>query len=265
MGPRLACALVFAFAGSWLANARATSTFEPGSPFDAPPAAPALPPAEAAVHGVQTGKGFLYHPSLPRLGAFRIGVGGFYDAVDPLVMYGFNVRIPHLSVDARYGLGSGFSLKGHFNTMVVTTELLVGGSYAWESGGWSLEAAASVGVYFGKLANFGFDALMIAPQYRPELTIGYDLGGVALSLRGTLLLMGPERARVGELWGGLDNSNAFAGHGEMLMVENTTKSGGVWYFGIGAFTTRAYYQLWLLFPDSPELFTYARAMAGYEF
>jgi hypothetical protein len=30
-------------------------------------------------------------------------------------------------------------------------------------------------------------------------------------------------------------------------------------------TTRAYYQIWLLFPDSPALYTYARAVAGYEF
>jgi hypothetical protein len=106
---------------------------------------------------------------------------------------------------------------------------------------------------------------LLSPEYRPELALGYDLGKVALSLRGSLLLMGPEKVWVGPAEGGLDNSNAFVGHSEMLYVENTTRSNGVWYFGGGVMTTRSYYALWLLFPDSPGLFTYPRILAGYEF
>jgi hypothetical protein len=145
-------------------------------------------------------------------------------------------------------------------------ELLLGGGYAWRSKRWSLEGLMSVGVYYGTLGQLAFDATFISPEYRPELTLGFDLGnGIALSLRGSLFIMGPERVRVGAIWGGLDNSNAFAGHGEMLYVENTTRSDSIWYFGIGALTTRSYYQNWLLFPDSPGLFTYPRVVAGYEF
>jgi hypothetical protein len=51
----------------------------------------------------------------------------------------------------------------------------------------------------------------------------------------------------------------------MLYVENVLPEGAVWYFGLGLLTTRAYYALWLLFPDSPALFTYPRIAGGYEF
>jgi hypothetical protein len=51
----------------------------------------------------------------------------------------------------------------------------------------------------------------------------------------------------------------------MLYAENTTKSGSVWYFGAGAMTTRAHYAFWVLFPDSPSLYTYPRVVAGYEY
>jgi hypothetical protein len=225
----------------------------------------AVPAKESAVQRVATGKGFLFHPSTPPLGKFRFGVGMLYDAVDPAVMYGMSFRVPQLTADARFGLGKGWSLKGHLNTMLVVNELLIGGAYAYRSGAWSIEGSASVGVYYGKLGEFSFDASLISPQYRPELTIGYQVNeGVAISLKGSVLLMGPESARVGEVSGGLDNSSLFVGHSEMLYVENTTKA-GVWYFGLGAMTTRAYYQLWVLFPDSPGLYTYARATAGYEF
>ena len=142
---------------------------------------------------------------------------------------------------------------------------MVGGSYAWHAGNWSLEGTMTVGAYIGKLGQIGFDTLLLSPEYRPELALGFDLGNIALSLRGSVMLMGPEKVWVGDSTGGLDNSNAFVGHSEMLFVENTTKSNGVWYFGAGAMTTRAYYALWLLFPDSPGLFTYPRIVAGYEF
>ena len=261
----LACSCLFAASAS-AASSEASYEASPAvSPAaaDTPSAASA---PESDVARTANTKGFIYHPSRQPLGKFRFGLGGQYDAVDPAVMYGMNLRIPPLNVDARFGLGKGWSLKGHINTMLLNNELLLGGAYAWRGDRWSVEGSFSVGAYIGKFAQLGFNTLFVSPQYRPELTIGYDLGdGVALSLRGSLLLMGPERVRVGEIWGGLDNSNLFVGHGEMLFVENTTSSGSVWYFALGAMTTRAYYQMWLLFPDAPGLYTYPRAQVGYEF
>jgi hypothetical protein len=238
-------------------EAGGTSAMEPDRPADLA--------AATRVERRATRNGFTFYPSAPELHGFRFALGAFYDAIDPDVMYGFNVRVPQLSLDARYGLGKGWSLRGHLNSMLVTTELLVGGSHAWRVGRWGIEATGSVGVYVGKLARFGFDAWLVSPEYRPELTIGHDFGDVAVSLKASLLLMGPERVRVGEVWGGLDNSNAFVGHSEMLYVENPGESDSAWYFGVGAVTARAYYALWLLFPDTPGLFTYPRVVAGYEF
>lgn len=222
-------------------------------------------PSRTPVAAQAAERGFAFYPSTPRLHGFRFALGGYYDAIDPQVMYGFNVRLPQISLDARYGLGRGFSLVGHFNSMLVVNELLVGASYAHRIERWSIGVSASAGIYVGKLAQFAFDAVLFAPEYRPELSIGHDFGDIAVSFRETLLLMGSERVRVGDVWGGLDNSSLFAGHSEMVFVENTTSTDGVWYFGAGAMTTRAYYALWVLFPDSPALFTYPRVVAGYEF
>jgi hypothetical protein len=226
---------------------------------------PADTPPCGLVEQHATQPGLAFQPSTPALYDFRFALGGYYDAIDPQVMYGMEFRIPQLSLDARYGLGAGWSLVGHFNSMFVTNELLIGGAFAQRFGPWSYEVRASAGVYLGKLGQVGFDALLVAPQYRPELTIGYAMGDVALSLRGSLLLMSTERVRIGEVWGGLDNASAFVGHSEMLFVENPMQNGSAWYFGLGLMTTRAYYAFWVLFPDSPALFTYPRMVAGYEF
>lgn len=242
------------------------STPAQGAPsMQSPDIATRPPDVESRVASIATGKGFLFFPSTPPFKSFRIGAGLSYDALDPQVVYGFNVRVPQINVDARYGLGRGWSLKGHLNTVWVQNELLLGGAFAYRAAPFSIEGSVSAGVYLGQLGSFSFDANMISPEYKPELALGYEFGNVALTLKGSLIFMGPVRARVGDVWGGLDNAKVFAGHSEMLLVENGLRSGAVWYFGLGVMTTRAYYQVWLLFPDSPSLYTYARAVAGYEF
>jgi len=276
LAPLLAAALMARVVPAHAAEA----SLDPSGSFAQPVAtaapAPSPPtPVDAINPGPDAGlskiqqvakKGFTFFPSVQNPGAFRFTLGAYYDAIDPAVVYGFNVRVPQVSLDARYGLGSGWSLKGHFNSMFITTELLLGASYAWHPAGkWSLEATFTAGAYLGKLGQAGFDVVLLSPEYRPEVALGYELGNVALTLRGTLMLMGPETVRVGDTWGSFDNSNAFVGHSEMLFVENTTSSNSVWYFGVGSMTTRAYYAMWLLFPDSPSLFTYPRVVAGYEF
>ncbi len=259
-GCALRCAIVaLGFASVLATDARA------GPSVGSPDAVTTPPEGEHRVRSIATGKGFLFLPSTPPFKSFRIGAGLSYDSIDPQVVYGYNVRVPQITVDARYGLGKGWSLKGHLNTVWVANELLLGGAYAYRAEPFSIEGSVSAGVYLGQLGSFSFDANMISPEYRPELTLGYEFGNVALSLKGSLILMGPIRARTGDVWGGLDNAKVFAGHSEMLLVENGLRSGAVWYFGFGLMTTRAYYQVWLLFPDSPALYTYARAVAGYEF
>ena len=256
----LAIALASALALCPSAHAAETGQSAPPAPAPA-----STPQGVKSVEAVGKERGFLFYPSAPPAGKMRFSLGATYDFIDPAVMYGMNFRLPQLSLDARYGLGKGWSLKGHLNSMFVVSELLFGGSYAQSLGRWSWEASLSAGVFFGKLGQFGFDAILVSADVRPEVALGYDLGSVALSLRGSLILMGPERVRVGDVWGGLDNASLFTGHSEMLYVENTTQDDSIWYFGLGVMTTRAYYALWLLFPDSPSLYTYPRVVAGYEF
>jgi hypothetical protein len=88
---------------------------------------------------------------------------------------------------------------------------------------------------------------------------------LAISARGTLILMGPQSMQLGGATGQFDDSDGLVGHSEMLLVENTTGSNAVWYFGAGAMTARAFYAFWLPFPDAPGFYTYPRLVAGYEF
>jgi hypothetical protein len=269
----LSSSLLAAVLGTWAQNAGAYVPPSDGASEPSKDAAQPAPRGALTVDQVSSTYGMLFYPSTPAPGTFRFALGANYDAIDPQVMYGTNIRLPQLTLDGVDWLGKGWSLKGHLNTMIVLNELLFGVGYTCSCKPLSVELSASVGMYLGSVGAViggtsgvaGFNALFIAPEYRPELTVGYDFGKLAVSFRASLLLMGPERAKVGDVWGGFDNAHLFAGHSEMLYVENTTRRRSVWYFGAGAMTTRAYYALWILFPDSPALYTYPRLVVGYEY
>ena len=212
-----------------------------------------------------TRRGTLFHPSRLPLGRFRLGVGGLFDAIDPQAIYGFELRFPHVTVDARYGLGKGFSLTGHLDTILVINEVTVGGGWSQYFGPWSIELGLEAGLFAGTLSEFGFDSTYLAPMYVPRVVAGHSWKDIALSLSLDSMFTFTQTVRVGDLTENVGGGNSFLGARAMFMVENTLPRGGAWYYGVGAMLTRSYYQVWILLPDSPELLGYARVVAGYEF
>jgi hypothetical protein len=220
--------------------------------------------AQGRVRAVEE-KGFVFHPSVQRAMALRFAIGINYDAIDPAVLASVNANAPQLTVDVRVGSGRGWSVKGHLNSKLLSSELLLGVSYAWRVGSWSLEGTFGAGAYLGTQHELDFDVLFLWCEYRPELSVGQAFGSMAISARGTLILMGPQSMQLGGATGQFDDSDALVGHSEMLLVENTTGSNAVWYFGAGAMTARAHYSYFLPFADAPGFYTYPRLVAGYEF
>ncbi|HEY3497536.1 MAG TPA: hypothetical protein VGK73_22720 [Polyangiaceae bacterium] len=260
----------------YLANLAFVSALGATAPALAPPAShPQAAPGDVATLDQpvaaeealarDTRRGTLFHPSRPPLGRFRLGVGGLFDAIDPQAIYGFELRFPHLTIDSRYGLGNGFSLTGHLDTILVINEVTVGGGWAQYYGPWSIEVGLEAGLFVGTLNEFGFDSTYLAPMYVPRVVAGHSWKDIAISLSLDSMFTFTQTVRVGEITENVGGGNSFLGARAMFMVENTLPRGGVWYYGVGAMLTRSYYQVWILLPDSPELLGYARVLAGYEF
>ncbi|HSC87176.1 MAG TPA: hypothetical protein VLC09_07900 [Polyangiaceae bacterium] len=207
----------------------------------------------------------VYYPEMPALGQVGWGLGVFYDAIDPQVVYGMTTRVPQLQGDVRIGLGDGWSWLGHLNTLVVVNELTTGPAYAISSGPLALQLSLPLGAYLGFLDGFGFDATYVMAMARPALTLGFRTGDVAASLRGELILSSPEFVTVGEVSNQLDSSGPLTGYMLSLLLENRLSSGNAWYLGLAWAATRASYQMWLLFPDTQGLYSYPRISVGYEF
>jgi hypothetical protein len=210
-------------------------------------------------------RGTIFHPSRQELGTFRLGVGALYDAIDPDAMFGFEFRFPHVSADARFGLGKGFSLTGHFDTVLVINELTAGAGWSQYFGPWSLEVGLEAGLFFGTLNEFGFSASYLAPMYVPRIVGGHSWKDIALSLSLDAMMTFTQVVTVGDVTEQVGDNVSFLGARATLTVENKMERGGIWYYGVAAMATKSYYQVWILLPDSPETLAYVRLLAGYEF
>jgi hypothetical protein len=207
----------------------------------------------------------IFHPLAPSFARGRFALGMQFDAVDPSVVYGMEPRVPQFTFDGKFGLGKSWSLEGHVNTLVVANEILVGVGHSIGEAPVRLELALLAGMSLGFLNNFGFEATYFAPQLRPQVTLGFESFDTFFSLQGALMLGYPHTASVGDVTAQLDVPGPLLGVSGLLCVENRIPNHGVWYFGGGVVSARAFYQIWLLFPDAPGFTTYPRLVAGYEF
>jgi hypothetical protein len=199
-------------------------------------------------------------------GDVSVGLGGVLDAVDPRAAAGATVRVPQFTADGRFGLGHGWSVVAHLNTILAINELDVGASWAFPIAG-NLRGLVQLqaGMFLGMLGQFGFDSHLIVPQYRPLVGVSLPMGTIRWSLRTEVVFAGPYFAEVGDTATRLATPPPVANWNVTLIMENLMKNDRLWYVGLGIMGSTASYQNWLLFPDTKRYDYYPRLSVGYEF
>ena len=199
-------------------------------------------------------------------GDVSVAIGGLVDATDPRAAAGATIRLPQFTSDARFGLGKGWSAAVHLNTILAINELDLGVSYAFPLLG-DLRGLLQfqAGVFVGMLGSFGFQSLVVAPQFRPLVGVSLPTGSLRWSLRGEVLFSGPYFATLGDTSSTLATPPPVANWNVGLMLENLMQNDRLWYAGLVLMASTAVYQNWLLFPDTSRYDYYPRVMGGYEF
>lgn len=198
--------------------------------------------------------------------ATTIALGGVVDAIDPRAAAGVSVRVPQFAFDARLGLGKGWSVVAHLNTILAINELDLGASFAFPIFG-DLRGLLQfqAGVFVGMLGGFGFESLVVAPQFRPLVGVSLPAGNHRWSLRGEVVFSGPYSATLGDTSSTLATPPPVANWNVGLLLENLMRNDRLWYAGLVLMASTASYQNWLLFPDTSYYDVYPRVMGGYEF
>lgn len=199
-------------------------------------------------------------------GQVTIALGGLYDALDPRAAAGASLRVPQFTSDARFGLGKGWSVTAHLNTILAINELDAGMSFSFPLIG-EIRGVAQfqAGVHLGMLGSFGFESLIVAPEFRPLIGLSLPIASMRWSLRGELVFAGPYVASLGGATNTLSTPPPLANWNIALVLENLLKNDRLWYAGVMMMGSTAIYQNWLLFPDTSHYDFYPRVVGGYEF
>lgn len=199
-------------------------------------------------------------------GDVTLAIGGVVDAVEPRAAAGATLRVPQFTSDARFGLGQGWSVVANLTTIVGINELTAGASYAFPLLG-DLRGLVQfrAGVFVGMLGSFGFESLLVAPQFRPLVGVSLPMGTMRWSVRGEVVFSAPYHATLGDVSSTLATTPPVANWNVGLVLENLMRNDRLWYAGLGLMASTALYQNWLLFPDTFYYDYYPRVMGGYEF
>lgn len=199
-------------------------------------------------------------------GQFTLAIGGLADALDPRAAAGASLSVPQFTSDARFGLGTGWSLVLHLNTILAINELTVGVNRSFPLVG-TLRGLAQfqTGISLGMLGGFGFETTVMAPEFRPLVGVSLPVGSMRWSIRGELVFAGPYVATLGEVTDTLATPPPLANWNIALVLENVLQNNHLWYAGLVMMASTATYQNWLLFPDTSHYDYYPRMVGGYEF
>ena len=95
-----------------------------------------------------------------------------------------SIRWPLFTLEAHYGLPENFILNGRINTQIITNHLLLGGKWVYAPyERLHVSVGDDLAYWFGKLKQYGFNNTAHGWINYPNLTVGYDFGKVALSVK----------------------------------------------------------------------------------
>jgi hypothetical protein len=174
-----------------------------------------------------------------------------------------SIRWPLFTLEAHYGLPENFILNGRINTQIITNHLLLGGK--WVSSPHErlhLSVGYDLAYWFGKLKQYGFNNTANGWINYPNLTVGYDFGKVALSVKGELNIITSQTSYADDIEVSTDknffNGGSVTVYLEQPLWKNTTVS-----LAYRANFLKFYYPEWLLFPTINKFYFIPELEVGF--
>jgi hypothetical protein len=174
-----------------------------------------------------------------------------------------SIRWPLFTLEAHYGLPENFILNGRINTLIITNHLLLGGKWVYSPyERVHLSVGYDIAYWFGQLKQYGFNNTAHGWINYPNLTVGYDFGKVALSVKGELNIVTSMTSYADDIEVSTNknffNGGSFTFYIEQPLWKNTTVS-----LAYRANFLKFYYPEWLLFPTINQFYFIPELEVGF--
>ncbi len=204
----------------------------------------------------------LYHPQEVPDGAWWNSAG--FTAVSPPVEITeeLQVRWPAFDYHTLYGLPSGFSLDGRAAVQVLQNRLSAGPRWGSTVGPVSFSVGYDQAFWFGFLDVGGFDSKAHGWEGSPNLSLGYRIGDVAMTLKGEALIEYSIQTYQGDLEVST-NTNRFIGWAFTFAMEQPFYKDQYLTLGFRAMYSKFYWETWSLFATFDRYLFYPEIIVGF--
>ena len=172
------------------------------------------------------------------------------------------VRAPAFDAHALYGLPSNFYLDGRVFSQVVQNRFSLGGKWAFAAGRFSFALGYDVAYWFGFLNVGGFDSKARGWENNPNITVGYALDEVLLSVKAEAILTTSYSSFNGENEVASDQGK-FSGMAFSFILEQPAWKNTHLSLGFRAAYTKFHWMTWALFSTFDRYLFYPEITVGF--
>jgi len=202
-----------------------------------------------AAAGDKSSHPFFRYPSRPLPGEYLhlIQVGAAKLPEDVVEAASSLIRAPLFEYQAMYGFQYGLSLAGGLSTNIVTFHIALGPRWQTEIDPFTVAVGYDVAYWFGQIKSIdGFDTSVRGWLNYPNVSLGYRIEDIAITVRGDMILSTHLGSFVGDTEVASDR-NTIAGYSIALYVEQPLWEDNFVLLGIKSNYTKIYYPLWAAF------------------
>ena len=173
------------------------------------------------------------------------------------------IRAPLFEYQALYGLPHGLSIEGGFSTNIVTYHFALGPRWQHSFDPFAVAVGYDVAYWFGQIKSIdGFDTSVRGWLNYPNLSFGYRVGEVSITLRGEMIVSTHASYFVGDTEVASD-VNTVAGYSVALYVEQPLWKDNYVLIGVKSNHTKLYYPLWAAFSTFDRSFYIPEFIMGF--
>jgi hypothetical protein len=174
-----------------------------------------------------------------------------------------SIRWPLFTLEAHYGLPKNFLLDGRINTQIITNHLLLGGKWVYAPyERLHLSVGYDLAYWFGQLKQYGFNNTAHGWINYPNLTIGYDFGKVALSVKAEASIVTSLTTYADDIKVSTDQS-FFNGGSFTVYLEQPLWKDNTISLAYRANFLKFFYPEWLLFPTINKFYFIPELEVGF--
>ena len=174
------------------------------------------------------------------------------------------IYAPLFSYHAKYGLPSGFNLKGSISTNIITYHFRTGLQWGYSFSKVTLSVNSDIAYWFGRLKNFGFNSGVNTWSGYSDLSFGVAFKKFTLTIQSEINYYFSIKQTVDDIeTNGANETDLMAGGSIAVFIEQPVWKDNFMTLGVKFNYSKYYWPAWAVFPSWERYFFIPEVFVGF--